>query len=199
VLPTNDFVDLDLEAARELEDYEYRYRPYLVGDPPNLVHLDYREPRLRRLLRHHSYAFHALRSALRNTSGDARSSAEPQTRSWFYDASEHQLALLEAVLERLARSAGSRPVAVLLIPIERDMQRYAREGPDPLSARLRALAEGSNLRIVNLLPYMAERYRTWSEYRLFCDYHWSRFGNHTAFEYVLDALGDDFYAAVTGS
>ncbi len=24
VLPTNDFIDLDLEAARELEDYEYR-------------------------------------------------------------------------------------------------------------------------------------------------------------------------------
>jgi hypothetical protein len=195
VLPTNDFVDLDLEAARELEGYQYRYRPYLVGDPPDLVHVDYREPRLRLLLRHHSYAFHALRSASRAS----RSRGQPQIQSWFYDASDHQLGLLEAVLERLARSADGRPLAVLLIPIERDLQRYAREGPDPLSVRLSELAERSELRIVNLLPFMAERYSTWSEYRISCDYHWSRFGNRVAFEHVLDALGDDFYAAGSGS
>ena len=49
-----------------------------------------------------------------------------------------------------------------------------------------------NLRIVNLLPYMAERYRSWSAYQLACDYHWSRFGNRTAFEHVFPSLGPEF-------
>jgi hypothetical protein len=193
VLPNNDFVDLDLESAREFEDYAYRYRPYLVGELSDLVHVDYREPPLRRLLRHHSYAFHAARRALRRRSVRTKPRNDPLTHSWFYDASERQLALLDVVLERLARRAGDRLVAVVLIPVEADMRRYARDGPSPLAERLRRLAEGSNLRIVDLLPYMAERYRTWSAYQLECDYHWSRFGNTVAFEYVLGTLGREFY------
>ena len=33
VLPGNDFANIDFDLARTLPRHDYRYRPYLVGDP----------------------------------------------------------------------------------------------------------------------------------------------------------------------
>ncbi len=199
VLPTNDFVDLDLEQARDLTGYEYRYRPYLVGDPDDPTPHLHREPRLRRWLRHHSQAWHALARGWRELrAGPPAGDATPGTGgSLFYDFGADDLRRLRWVLDRLARSAGERLVAVLLIPVEADLRRYARDGADPLSARL-AEAAPPNLRIVNLLPPMAERYRSWSAYRLDCDYHWSRFGNEVALALVREALDGELYSVGSG-
>jgi len=195
VLPANDFADLDLELARTMEGYAYRYRPYLVGEPPDLRPFDYREPAWRRLLRHHSYAFQAVRSVWRARSGPGERAGASAERSFFYDFEDRQAALLEASLERLADAAKGRPVAVLLLPVMRDLRVYARSGerPDPLSRRLAAFARGRNLRIVNLLPAMAEHIPGWTAYFLSCDYHWSRYGHRVAHELVREALEPSFF------
>lgn len=190
VLPTNDFVDLDLERAVRLEDYDYRWRPYLVGDAPRWHHRDLREPRAMRLLRRHSYAWNALREGWRSVRPRAARSELP---SGYYDFSERQLRLLVGVLERLADSADGRPVAVVLIPTLAELQRFARSGPPPLAARLSPLTQRLGFRLVDLLPGMARRTRDWAGYFHRCDYHWSPYGNAVVAELLLDALGPDFY------
>jgi hypothetical protein len=119
VLPTNDFRDIDYAAALELGWYEFRYRPYLVGEAPSYEHVDHREPGWQRWLRHHSYAFNGVRQALRNRA--LRASRAPTSR--FYDFSQRQLRLLETILERLAVAADGKPILLLLIPTAADLRR----------------------------------------------------------------------------
>jgi hypothetical protein len=200
VVPANDFADLDLEFSRNLPGYEYRYRPYLVGEPPALRHVEYREPRARRFLRQRSYAFNALLEvqrirAEREAAAVARAVAKdtPRHPSRFHDVSEPQIALLAAILERLADAAQGRPVAVLLVPNLNDLQRFAEDGPGRLAAALAPLAARRGLRIVDLRPGMAEATPAWERYFLPCDYHWSAFGNQVAAELALGELGAAFY------
>jgi len=195
VLPINDFADIDLEVGSRIPGYEYRYRPYLVGDPPDLREVVWREPLLVRFLRHHSYAWNAIARRI----DQWRQRDEPPTPpgfSWFYDFEDHQARLLEAILERLADAVGDRPLAVLLIPALPDLQRYSVVGAAPLSKRLARLGEARGFTVVDLLPAMAEKTRNWPAYFLPCDYHWSRFGNRTAAELVQAALARDFYPRV---
>jgi hypothetical protein len=195
VLPANDFLDIDFEEARKQRYYRFRYRPYLIGDPPDLRHVYHREPRWRRWLRHWSYAGSAVITAVE---GRARKRAAAEVertgeRAWFYDFGDRQARLLEAVLERLAAEAASKRVAVVLIPTLTDLRSHARFGPDPLSARLRAAGERSGYRVVDLLPLMAETTQRWPRYFLRCDYHWSAFGNAIAANLLREALGPEFY------
>jgi SGNH hydrolase-like domain, acetyltransferase AlgX len=200
VLPENDFVDLDLDLAREQVDYEYRYRPYLVGDAPPYHHLDYREPALRHALRNLSYAFNAYLVAEVHAKARAmaprRQALPAATRrapSWFYDYDEAQVRRLEEVLSMLAREARGKRVIVLLLPTLGDLQRYALSGPDPLSERLEPAARREGIQLVDLLPFFAHYTPEWRRYYLPCDYHWSAFGNEVATRGVLAALGPGFY------
>ncbi len=195
ILPANDFVDLDFESVRVHAYGQFRYRPYLVGDPPEFRHLDYREPRLRRWLRMWSYAGSAAVAAVE---GRARARAVAEVAEsgeveWFYDYDERRVRLLEGVLERLAAEAHPRRVAVILIPTLTDLRAYARRGAEPLSERLRAAGERSGYRVVNLLPAMAAGDERSRQYFLRCDYHWSPLGNAIATRAVQKALGSAFW------
>ncbi len=198
ILPTNDFVDSDLALASSLVDYEYRDRPYLVGDAPPYERFDLREPGWRRLLRSGSYAFNALlrghslwRAAHPPASPQPpRSDAARRAPSWFYDFDEAQLRRLEWILETLEREAEGRPVVVVLIPVLDDFRRRALSGPDPLGPRL----EAAGLRVVDLLSAMADPPGQQAHYFFACDYHWNAEGNRIAFERVLAALRRPFYS-----
>jgi hypothetical protein len=189
VVPTSDFRDIDYAAALVLGWYEFRYRPYLVGEAPHYAHLDHREPAWRHWLRRHSYAFNGVRRALRNRA--LRASPAPTSR--FYDFSQWQVRRLEAILERLVVAADGKPIVVLLIPTAADLKRYLESGEsDPLSARLAAFAARHDVQLVNLLPSMAMDLRRTQSYFHDCDIHWNAFGNAVATESLLHRLGPDF-------
>jgi hypothetical protein len=189
VVPASDFRDIDYEAAQELGWYEFRYRPYLVGEGPSYEHLDHREPGWRRWLRRHSYAFNAVRQALRNRALRAL----PPPTSRFYDFSQREYRRLEAILERIVVAADGRPILVLLIPTPADLKRYLESGrSDLLSARLAAFAARHDVQLVNLLPPMAADLRRTQGYFHDCDIHWNALGNAVATEALLRRLGPDF-------
>jgi hypothetical protein len=200
LLPANDFLDLDLERADLRERYEYRYRPYLVGDPPDLRHFDHVESASSRALRNRSYAWNALLEgthALRALGGEDESSEvagsgrRPMSR--FYDFSDADFGRLEAVLVRLAQAVDGKPTAVLLIPTERDLERRAVSGPAPLVDRLERVGARLGLRVIDLLTPFSESALDYSAYYLRCDYHWSVRGNAVAAEWVLGALEPEWY------
>lgn len=195
VLPTNDLLEVDFEASRRLAHYRFRYRPYLVGEPPDFEHMYHREPTWRRFLRYHSYAGNALIVAFEQRAREAavREVESAGQQEWFYDFEPRQLELLEAVLAKLAAAAEGKRVAVVLIPAKIDLRSFARRGPDPLSAALRTAGARDGYRVVNLLPAMAGHRERWPSYYLPCDYHWSAEGNAVAAQLVRDALGDAFF------
>ena len=191
VVPASDFRDIDYEAAQELGWYEFRYRPYLVGEAPRRRHVDHREPGWRRWLRRHSYAFNALQRVLRNRA----LRATPPPQSYFYDFSQRQVRLLEAILERIVVAADGKPILVLLIPTAADLNRYLKSGEsDHLSARMAAFAARHDVQLVNLLPSMAADLRRAQGYFHDCDIHWNALGNAVATETLLRRLRPDFYS-----
>lgn len=196
VLPVNDFVDLDLDWARGNQAaYLYRYRPYLVPDGRGgYQRFDWREPALLRFLRRGSTAFGALRVAF----GQWMAGPEPreagggdaphQNTSFFYDASEEQIRLLEESITRIAEDAKGRKLAVVLLPALRDLRRHAFSGPDPLTPRLEAFGRERGIRVVSLLEPMATRTQRWSRYYFPCDYHFSPEGHAAAAEILAESL-----------
>jgi len=189
VVPANDFGDLDFELARNLDTYQHRYRPYLVGNAPDYRHFDYREPAWRRVLRRHSYAYNAVSQLDADGVFEvALPGAPARDPSWFYDYQERQVLLLEHVLRALARDVGDRELTVLLIPTEADLRRHARSGPDPLGARLAALGRREGFRVVDLLSAFAAAGPPFDRYFFPCDYHWSAAGNALAAR-VLGSAG----------
>jgi hypothetical protein len=208
IVPVNDFIDLDYEAARRATGYEHRYRPYLVRDAGGFRRLDYREPWLARWLREYTWTWAAaerLTNALRQRFAGGAGLGGYQTApgvSYFYDFSEEQYALLEHSLELLAQSARDRKLAIVLIPNQPDLERYERDGADPLSARLSAFAERHGARVVNLLPAMHDAARSTPEgfahFQLTCDYHWNAAAHAFAARQIQEALAGFVYPLRSG-
>jgi hypothetical protein len=197
VTPENDFADVDIELAAGMRGYDYRYRPYLVGEPPALQPFEWREGALRRRLRRVSWAFNAglaAWEAWRPLPPGPRSGslAEAARHSFYYEVEARPLRLLEEILGRLADAAAGRPVAVVLVPTARDVARHAEAGAAPLTARLEALGAVRGFQVVDLLPVFA---RAASRESLFhaCDYHWGRSGHGLAARHVREALGPRFW------
>ncbi len=65
--------------------------------------------------------------------------AQPRLPCRFYDFSERQFQLLEAVLDKLSVAVGDRRLPVVLVPGLEDFLRGEASGEDPLSERLRDL------------------------------------------------------------
>lgn len=202
VLPVNDFVDLDYTfASGKQAGYLYRYRPYLVPDGRGgYQRFDYREPALLRFLRRGSTAWNALAAAWQVGTPEAETTASgdgPQRiASFFYDASEAQIRLLEESIDLVAQEAKGKRVAVVLLPALRDLRRHAFSGPDPLTPRLEAFGRSRGIRVVSLLEPMASRTKRWSAYYFPCDYHFSPEGHAAAAEILEERLGDWHDSAV---
>jgi hypothetical protein len=209
LVPVNDFVDLDFESAKGATAYEHRYRPYLVRDGAGFRRYDHREPALARWLRRHTWLHAAADRALvlwrRRLFGASAYGAydAPPGFSWFYDFSKAQIALLEASLEQIAQAAGERRLAIVLIPSRSDLERYERDGPDPLSARLAEFASRRGARIVNLLPPLHAAARgtleRFKRYELPCDYHWNADAHALAARLIERELAGYLYPLASGS
>jgi hypothetical protein len=197
VLPVNDFFDLDYELAQESAWYDYRYRPYLVGEYPRYRTINYREPTLKRLGRRYLYSYNAFaevfsRFQSEDSAGKARRKSAGVTFSYFYDFTEPQFELLRYCLEKIALEAGGRRVAVVLIPAYQDFVRCLQSGESPLPHRLREVSSGL-FRVVDLLPYMYAYTPDWQNYYFSCDYHWTALANRVAAEYLRKELGEYLY------
>jgi VWFA-related protein len=189
ILPENDFIDIDLDLAMAITDYSYRYRPYLRKTVDGYERFDYRENRLRRLLRRHSYAYAALSAALDNLRHRlSHREVEPPLVSRFYGFTEEQFDRLEYILEELARETEGKQFVVLLLPTARDFEAYRAGEPTPLSQRLEALGAREGIRIIDLLPLMAAHTDQWEHYSFSCDYHWSSYANWVAARAVFSEL-----------
>ena len=200
IVPINDFEDTDYDLARSTVGYRFMYRPYLVGDPPHLEHLDVRENAARRWLRQRSYAFNVVlplidqRRAGRFEDARAASIArvgDPPSR--FYDYADAAALRLEIILAGLAKAVGERPLAVLLVPTRPDLLRFRSDGVSPLERRLVEAGARDGYSVVDLLPPMAERVTEVDRYFFPCDYHWNSFANEVAAEQVAEALGGTFF------
>jgi hypothetical protein len=194
LLPANDFLDAEVALAATIPE-SYLYRPYLVGESPDYHRLDLREHPVRAFLRRHSLGFNGVLRAQENwrarrieADGPILRAKDGEIASWFYDFRESHATRLEAVLRMLADEADGRPVAVVLIPVIFDLQRYASAGPAPLADRLRAGLGDTSLRIIDLLPAMAESGTPPADFFLSCDYHWSVAGNAVAARLTQRAL-----------
>lgn len=188
ITPENDFLDLDMERASLMENYHFRYRPYLLADGDGYRHYDYREGWLHRLLRRHSYTFHATQAAVVRARA-LLGLTPPQTQlppgySAFFDFSDADLGRLKASLTLLIEEAEGKRVWIVLIPVLRDLVRHGRGEQDRLSRELAPLEDLGDVTIVNLLPVLGAAGRDWRSYYFPCDYHWTAAANYVAASYL---------------
>jgi len=203
IFPFNDFIDLDYHKSAHAPGYEYRYRPYLVGNSPDYLHVHYRESDWQRFLRRRSYAYSAIEILLSRLRGHdlhgyqwaKRADERGLQPSYYYDYTQPQLDLLKHCIQLIREQAGERPVAVVLFPAPLDLLRYRKSGPSPLADELRRSAEASPFQIVDLLPKFYRSGRDAEKYYLSLehgDFHLSPRGNQVAAEFLHQELAD-FY------
>jgi hypothetical protein len=198
IVPTNDFFDLDYDLARHAPSYEYRYRPYLVGEGPDFHEFVWREPLWQRWPRRHSYAWNAFSHALRLLRGGDDPLAAPAApsslvRSQFYDYTPRQLDLLLACLKKIVSAAGGRPVAACLVPVKNDYLRFLQSGDSPLARRLGEFGASTGLQLIDLLPPLLRLSPDPRSLSFACDYHWNEAGHAAAANVLLSALAGPFY------
>ena len=203
VVPTSDFADLDIRRAMKRPGYEYRYRPYLIGEYPDFEEVVVREGRIQRWLRRHSFAHNAvsyLASQVRQPSPREQRSEAPETggekshhHSFFHDYSPRLFSLLQRSLELLVEASEGRSVAVLLVPSMRDLARYDQTHDSPLGNELRRALARQGVHVVDLLPAMYERRDDLTAYFIPCDIHWSAEANAVAAEILLENLAGVIY------
>ena len=200
VVPISDFADMEYRRAIKRPGYEYRYRPYLVGEYPDYREINYREGRLQRFLRHKTYAYNALSQLV--SSMERREErpkewtdhAEKAHHSFFHDFSEPQFDRLRYSLELLVEAAEGKQVAVILVPHMRDFARFQQSKDSPLAQRLEEVLAPRGVQVVDLLPEMYDRRYDMTKYFLTCDIHWSAEANEVAAQVVRERLDDSFYA-----
>ena len=201
VVPVNDFLDLDIELARQVPGYAYRYRPYLVGDPPNLVPYHWRENGASRFLRRFTWSWNAALHARELWRGREESRRNRDRRettgelpSFFYDAPEPSVRLLEEVLGRLRTAVEGRPLAVALVPTLKDLaRRHVTGGPSPLGARLVERGGADGYQVIDLLEAFFTSGERWDTFFFACDYHWNEAGNAAAARHLGVSLAGGFY------
>jgi hypothetical protein len=201
--PVNDFVDLDFEVAKGAPAYHFRYRPYLTGTYPDYGEFRHRENPVARFFRQNSYAWNAVTWSLHLAGGGDAYMTPLQNedgyyQSFFHDYSQAQFDLLRASLERILGDADGRPVAVFLIPSQRDFARFGQSGEGRLAEELRAFGKPHGMRVVDLLPAMFDGQGSWYGYFLTCDYHWNQSAHAVAAGILERELGSFLYADRSG-
>jgi hypothetical protein len=191
LLPENDLVDIDFEQSRHLTGHIPRYRPYLIGAPPDFERFDHRESALSHGLRQVSYLYKTLLRLppSRVPEGRPFDAAHAEAPSWFYDFTPDQVLRLEEILRRLADASGDKTLVVALLPVEKDLERFKLSGPAPLARRLARVAHKKGFALVSLLAPMAKAGpETWGGYFHDCDYHWNAEGHRVAAEILKERL-----------
>ncbi|MBF0249349.1 MAG: hypothetical protein HQL35_01835 [Alphaproteobacteria bacterium] len=216
VLPNNDFED-DSPTFGAVA-HSKRYRPYAVADGHGGFMIEYHDPAylnadtqsdkekrkqrrraFRQFLTNFTYTANVVRyiTALLNyreaqTRGKDMGGAQLSGGSAYWDFTDVRLSRMLWALGRGIDGAGERPVDIVVIPVEGDIERFAREGgPAPLSRHLTAFAETRpNVRLIDMLePFAA--HPDWRSLYHACDDHWSPAGA----AFVADLLEKRIYEA----
>ena len=199
VTPVNDFFDLDYELASRARYYEFRYRPYLLGDYPDYERFDFREPWYRWAARKHTYSYNAVAHLLSGLGGQEALWESPDlmlTHSFFYDFTDAQFDLMRYSLEKITEAAENKDVVVLLLPVFTDFARFyqVKQETTPLGERLREVGESKGFQVVDLMPSMFREEPHWKGFFFGCDYHYNELGNRMAFEAAFARLDQSFYS-----
>lgn len=113
-----------------------------------------------------------------------------KTASYYYDFTEEQFLRLEYVLTQLREAAGKKRIILFSIPLSTDMARIRSEqGTPPLVQKLDSACKNLQIEYLDLSPYAPDE-KTYRNYFLYCDPHWSEKGNR----FTADILYEKFFA-----
>jgi hypothetical protein len=208
VLPSNDFLDNDLEFYRAWR----HYRPY-YGKDGEVVYVRPRpDPDEATLISQRAEVRPGRRGFIRNAIrlfwlyGVYRelrhewmflTDPTPSEYVGYFETDRVRISNVTQSLLAIQRSAAPRPVLVVFIPEYRDL-RYVEMHPGSADAsvvaRMRRVLETSGIETIDLLKeFMNKEFDREESYRqlyLPCDGHWNDAGHRAAFEVIKPVVGD---------
>jgi Ser-tRNA(Ala) deacylase AlaX len=113
-----------------LPDYLYRYRPYLIKKSDKWIHFNYTENFIKRFLRRNSHLYAAVESLMHSIPKNQLANERSKLRSNFYDYDKASLEQFVEILRRFREEGKKTKIAVVIIPVEEDLKRFAHEKDD---------------------------------------------------------------------
>jgi len=191
ILPDNDFLDDDYEYG--LAMHAGRIRPYFTGAAPDyrLTYLPNPDSAsttshlVENALRQFTYTGNLIKYVKSMKRHHASGTATDY--AGYFDFTPDQWARLAYVLKELRQAAGNKPVLVLTIPCDTDLQHATAGAETPLAAKMRDACAALNMQYLDLLPATRDAQGGWQSCFLTCDRHWNVHGNDVAAQAVLQA------------
>ncbi len=198
--PKNDFTDDDLVVWKD----SGKYRPFWVGSYPNYEMVYSAEhPKglpggfgnsFKAVLREYTYSFNLfeylkglLQFKLKELA--SKKSKDALGFSAYHDFSEEQWNRMRFSLEKIRELAGNKPITLLLFPSPSDVLRNQGAKIPPLTQRLQTWAQGQNIQVVDVLPFILKEGENWQAmYNFPCDKHFSEQGHAKVAEAVEQSL-----------
>jgi hypothetical protein len=196
LLPTNDFLDNNFDLTKStLPDYLYRYRPYLIKKSDKWIHFNYTENFIKRFLRRNSHLYAAVESLMHSIPKNQLANERSKLRSNFYDYDKASLEQFVEILRRFREEGKKTKIAVVIIPVEEDLKRFAHEKDDlsPLYKELQPYTDSLDIKLVSLLPFFHKEKTKQGNLYHECDYHWNARANEIAAQYLIQQLGETIY------
>jgi len=211
LFPGNDFLDDSPKFGRSA--FGHRYRPYLaesstgynlyyfnkseLGDAPERQKRKSFSRGTRQIFRNFTHSVNVIEYVIglvRQWSG-----AKIHGRKFIFnysgytDYNESDWKRFSYIFKELRKSAGKRPILIVLIPRPGDFH-YMRQGKTlKLQRDLRKLiSQYSNTSMIDLLPILAKP-EDWTRYYQICDGHWTPLANKLA---ANEIAGSEFYQAL---
>ena len=217
VLPSNDFLDNDLEFYRAWRHYRPYYgkdgavvyvRPRPEPDEPTLLtqRADADLPERRRFFQNVIRLFW-LYGVYREVRHDWMFLTDPQPSEYvgYFETERTRISNVTQSLLAIQRAAAPRPVLVVFIADYRDL-RYVETHPgseeSSVVTGMRRVLEARGVKTIDLLKeFMRRGLGQEAAYRrlyLPCDGHWNDAGHRAAFEIIAPVVGDLLRSAPPG-
>lgn len=214
LLPSNDFIDDDFDMGSK--GLSNRYRPYLVGEYPNYsvkyfvddinkASVNDKKSVIKVFLKNFTYTYNAylysktlllyLKALASDNSSEILARNELPGYSNF---TTNQLNRVNYALEEIRQLAGKKPIIVVCIPNQLEIEETKVESVPNLGKELASICQSLKIEFVDLLDRQTKLQPEEVE-NLFlsCDGHWSAEGNRFAAAAVWENFS--FYSAKTFS
>ena len=209
VLPENDFIDNDLDFARQRPDFARRYIPY-YGEKGRIVYprsrpsptepspfadqYDRDNPEDRTVVQNLFRLFWVY-GLYRDVRYNASVLRYPRAGSYvgYFETDAARIARVTDTLVAIRKSASPRPVLVVFFPDYKSWD-YVVTHPGAQAkstvAHMRGVLERRGVRTLDLLELWLDRGLEPEDIYLPCDGHWNEAGHRAAFEVVRPVVGD---------
>lgn len=204
MLPANDFTDNDISFWSGAPAQRKRYRPYYGSrDAVSPVYHEEAVPsdqidygatlvkRLEKTLVRYTWSANALRTLKHLIAPPEPIFEENRIVSFYEKATTEQQMNLVAAYQAISASAEPRPISIVLIPDQRDIDYYVVKASERVYktqiwfTALKDITKNSGGKFVDLLDHIPDEHMN-----LFhsCDGHWSMSGNKWASSVILDVV-----------